>query len=532
MKQYFKHFYALLTGLLLAFVFFLPVQAEEQSPPTIIPLAYGETKSGSFSATESTTICYSITISQKQAITVYGNQTEGTYVSLEILDQDMRYVDHQSSVQYSSTYKWRTDILEPGNYYIGVSSHYSAQNYTIAYDPSPFPGSIPLAAGQTQTGSFSDKSASDVYYSINLLQDQSITVYGNQTAGEQIDLSLYDQDGDWIGSHSYKPSSTNYSWQIDDLEAGNYYISVSPENAPVNYTITYASGIFPNAITLDRAQPVLGHTDSVYKIILTEPLTITFQCAKDEDFDLYLKLYNENGVSVDFNSLSTDEDATFSWTPKKLSAGTYYLEVTGNDIDYNIYWQVKGPSAVKKLRAAKATTNTITLKWSKAAKASKYIVYKYDTKKKTYTEYKTVTSTTCKIKKLKTATKYKFKVVPVMKYGSEQIQGEEATIATATSPKKVNTPTVLYKSPGSISGVPVNYYKIKWKKVKGASGYQVYVKGRGTNGWKKTQTSKSTTCLLYVIKGYSGQVKVRAYTSNNGNYSYGAFSKTITIKSR
>lgn len=433
MKQHFKHLNVLLASLLLIFAFYLPVQAAEEKEPTIIPLAQGQTMSGSFSDNESSEVFYLITITQEQAITIYGTQTEGEYVSLSIYDQDMKHITHQSSVSSRANYSWRTEILTPGKYYIGVSSHYTAINYTVTYDPSPY----------------------------------------------------------------------------------------------------------PNAISLERTKKVSGKVTSAnskntYKIVLTKPLTITFSCTKDKGPYLGLELFDEKGAYVDHMSM-LKKDAAFSWTPdKKLSAGTYYLHVSRHmdDVNYKISWQVKGPSAVKNLRVSKKTTNMITLKWSKASGASKYIVYMYNTKNKTYKTYKTVTSTTCKVKKLKAGTKYTFKVVPVMKYGSEQIKGDAQKIKTATAPKKVNAPTVTYYKSGTLYGTPVNYYKVKWKKVTGATGYQVYVKAHGTDGWKKSGTVKSNSCMFYVVKGFSAQVKVRAYTSNDGVNSYGAFSKVKTIKSR
>lgn len=433
MKQYFKHFYVLLASLLLIFAFCMPVQAAEEKEPTIIPLAQGQVRSGSFSDKESAEVYYSITITQKQAITIYGTQTKGEYVSLSLCKSNMSSVDHQSTVSREATYKWRTKVLEPGNYYICVSSHFSAVDYTITYDPSAYPNAIPLERTKQISGTLTSE-----------------------------------------------------------------------------------------------------HDEDTYKIVLPESLSIIFDVTKTKGPYLSLDLYDESGAYVTHMSTVT-EAAEFDWAPdEKLSAGTYYITASRHttDVNYTISWQVKGPDSVENLRASKTTTNTITLKWKKSAGASKYIVYMNPAKKKGYKKYRTVTSNTCKVTKLSTATKYKFKIVPTTMYGAETILGDEEIVEIATAPKKVATPTVKFRSSSTISGVPVNYYTVKWKKVKGASGYEVYLKGKGTNGWKNSGSTKSTSTTIYIVKGYSGQIKIRAYTASDEHYSYGAFSKVKTIKSK
>ena len=64
---------------------------------------------------------------------------------------------------------------------------------------------------------------------------------------------------------------------------------------------------------------------------------------------------------------------------------------------------------VSKITASQTTT-TITLKWSKVTGADGYRVYKYNSKTKKYEYYKSTTSTSLKISKLKEGTAYKYKV--------------------------------------------------------------------------------------------------------------------------
>jgi hypothetical protein len=117
----------------------------------------------------------------------------------------------------------------------------------------------------------------------------------------------------------------------------------------------------------------------------------------------------------------------------------------------------------------------------------------------------------------------------------EDIEGTENIFNAATAPNKVKLNAIKKIGSGSISGVAVNYYKVSWKKVKHATGYQVYVKTKGS-GWKRISSTTSRKCQIYIVKGFSGQIKVRAYITANSksssSSSYGAFSKVKKVKSK
>lgn len=70
--------------------------------------------------------------------------------------------------------------------------------------------------------------------------------------------------------------------------------------------------------------------------------------------------------------------------------------------------------------------------WDDVEDASAYRVYIYDSKTNKYKKYKDVSSSKCKVTKLKSGTKYKFKVVALKKSGSSYKEGEYATISVTT----------------------------------------------------------------------------------------------------
>ncbi|MBR2315882.1 MAG: PepSY domain-containing protein [Clostridia bacterium] len=86
---------------------------------------------------------------------------------------------------------------------------------------------------------------------------------------------------------------------------------------------------------------------------------------------------------------------------------------------------------------------------------------------------------------------------------------------------------------GKVSNVKVtsvddDEIKLKWNKVKGASGYQIYVRQGSKGSWRLAETTTKTRDEaddLYDATGYS--VKVRAYKNTRSGRVYGKFSKVI-----
>ena len=81
--------------------------------------------------------------------------------------------------------------------------------------------------------------------------------------------------------------------------------------------------------------------------------------------------------------------------------------------------------------------------------------------------------------------------------------------------------TVNYKTYKS----KANVVKVKWNKVKGATGYEVYRKGNASKKWIKIATTSKTNCVVNeVYKDYQVQIKVRAYKKVNGVKQYAPYS--------
>lgn len=116
-------------------------------------------------------------------------------------------------------------------------------------------------------------------------------------------------------------------------------------------------------------------------------------------------------------------------------------------------------------------------------------------------------------------------------------QKQTATQASNSTTAKKTTTTVSIKKPKKITGFKVKKtgkkLVLKWKKVKGASGYQIIVaKDKKFRKSKKMFVVKKASLITKKIK-YTKKmkyVKIRAYVKKSGKTVYGSYSKILKIK--
>lgn len=123
-------------------------------------------------------------------------------------------------------------------------------------------------------------------------------------------------------------------------------------------------------------------------------------------------------------------------------------------------------------------------------------------------------------------------VITVKVKGTSQYTATTKKITVKVSPyAKPGTPSIGYweqaEKPKNSTGDGF-VYKISWKKVKGASGYQVVLSEKSSSydrswySWKKNQTG--TTAKIEFSELYGIRAKVRAYKVVKGKKIYGAWS--------
>ncbi|MEE1320649.1 MAG: phage tail tip lysozyme [Acutalibacteraceae bacterium] len=173
-------------------------------------------------------------------------------------------------------------------------------------------------------------------------------------------------------------------------------------------------------------------------------------------------------------------------------------------------------------KASRVTADSITLKWDKFSCATGYTVYRKSGDK--WIELGKVPATdklTFKVKKLKSATEYQFRVVAYTRE-EDNIYCTKASKALITATKTEGIPTITLKR-------GTNKCIVSWTKVKGADGYEIYMStGEKNKNYKKIATVNAKT-FSYTATGlkkdqyYNFKVRPIVKCSNgsciNGDFS-------------
>ncbi|MCI8489065.1 MAG: hypothetical protein HFJ04_02230 [Lachnospiraceae bacterium] len=206
-----------------------------------------------------------------------------------------------------------------------------------------------------------------------------------------------------------------------------------------------------------------------------------------------------------------------SGKPEGPSAGD---DGTGNSTD--------GPApVVSNITGLKAVSSAkkIKLSWKKVPAASGYIVYQYNSSKKAWTKKATVNTNTASytVKGLASGTAYRFAVKAFINQNKNQITSQSYTsVDTATTPAAVSFKVTSGKKKATV----------KWKKVKGATGYTVCYKTKAKGSWKKLKTTKGASFTKKKLKsGKTYYFTVKAYkTYKKKTYTSSFSGKKVVIK--
>lgn len=181
------------------------------------------------------------------------------------------------------------------------------------------------------------------------------------------------------------------------------------------------------------------------------------------------------------------------------------------------------PGSVAGLKMAKRTTNSLSYSWQNVPGVNYRLMF-YQGSKAVSTIY--VTGNAYTYKNLKPATAYTLQVTPYRVVNNKNVYAAAAdSLRTATSPAKAK----LSKAKRSGS----SKVKLTWKKVAGASGYEIFMK-TGSGKYKKIKTIGKgktvsfTKTKLSKKKSYS--FKIRAYVTVDGKKIYGADSNVKKVK--
>ncbi len=170
--------------------------------------------------------------------------------------------------------------------------------------------------------------------------------------------------------------------------------------------------------------------------------------------------------------------------------------------------------------AKSVSYNSAKISWKKIKSAKKYIIYRSVKKSSGFKAVKTISKNTTVSytdKKLTCGKTYYYKVKAVNGKKSKTSKVKRVKITPA-------------KSAGlSLSSSVCGKITVKYKKVAGASSYQIYYSSSKKGTYKKIATTKKTSYTHSIGEGKTGYYKVRAYRVVSKKNVYGAFT---SVKSR
>ena len=252
-----------------------------------------------------------------------------------------------------------------------------------------------------------------------------------------------------------------------------------------------------------------SHTNGL-KIVIQAAEKIKQQGYTKASFDQLQKALKEAGEAAKNPSLTKSQAAVHIGAIQKAMDGLKAVQV----------------SRVAGLKSSSNKTSSLKLSWKKASGVSSYELYRYNSSKKKYDKIKTLSSSASSYtdKKLKSGTAYTYQIRVKKIDGGISYYGAYTKLKTATAPGKVSGLKAKKASKTKI--------KLSWKKVKGASGYAVYMKtGKGKYKRVKTITKGSTVkyTKMKLKKGKKYTFRIRAYKKADKNI-YGSYSASKSYK--
>ena len=190
------------------------------------------------------------------------------------------------------------------------------------------------------------------------------------------------------------------------------------------------------------------------------------------------------------------------------------------------YEKVIYPTSLKGCKVKEPKRDSIKLSWSKQTGITGYKIYSYNYKKKKWEYVGKTSSNSYTIKKLKAATTYKYRVRAYKTIDGTQYYGSyTSSIKTSTQTKKPSISKLTTKS---------KKVTIKWKKVSGASGYQIYMATSKNGNYSKIKTITKGSTTSYtkskLKKNKKYYFKIRTYRTVDGKKVYSSYSSIKSIK--
>ncbi len=293
-------------------------------------------------------------------------------------------------------------------------------------------------------------------------------------------------------------------------------------------------------ISLNNGTATIGTnyltTVSTLKADTTTANSVKLRWNKINGVDGYIVYKYDNAKKTWVRAAKTTTNVN-TYTVSKLKGGTSYKFAVkayrtdnAKEVASASFPTVTASTPLPKItgfKTSSVSSSAVKLTWNKVSGATGYIVYKYETSKKTWVRAaKTkTTANTYTVSKLKSGTSYKFAVKPY-----KTVNGKEVTSSSFP------TVTAITKLPAVVNGrtsIGRNSVKLTWKKTTGAQGYIVYKYNNAKKTWQRVAKTKSLNYTVKKLKANTSyKFAVKAYKSVSGKEISSASFKTISVKTK
>ncbi len=487
--------------------------------------------------------------------------SSGVYWYVELYDSN--YYEMSSWKIYGNYEEQACDYvgLPAGTYYVRIHSNrssaidysfnvsYRASNYWEKEFNDGYTSATPISLNTKYYGTTLTTSDHD-YYKFQMDKSGYINVnFYNEmfnSSGVYWYVELYDSNYyemcTWKIYGNYEKQTCDYV----GLPAGTYYVKVySNRTSAIDYSFnvgykatnywekeinnSYTSATPINLNTKYYGTSVSTGDYDYYKFSIKTNGNheVKFNYPKGNSSSTYWRIYIYDSAYNVVSDYYVKGNTSSLSAKLNLKKGTYYIRINASTgaacgLIYNLSINTYIPR-VSGFKFAGASENAIKLTWNKVSGATGYVVYRYNTSKKSWTRLGVVTANTYTDKKLKSGSTYKYAVRAYKKVDGKTIYSVSyPTVNACTDPATVNFKLTAGSKKATVS----------WSKVSGASGYIVYYKTSKNGSWQKLKT---TTSLKYtktgLKKGKTYYFTVRAYKALGGKAYAGKFvTKAVKVK--
>ena len=252
---------------------------------------------------------------------------------------------------------------------------------------------------------------------------------------------------------------------------------------------------------------------------------IIYQYVPDEDDYIQVAtLKGKKSTSYKVTGLETGTEYRFV----VCAYLTYNDEQLTSD-DSEELFAITKPGMVKTLAVSARTTGSLSLKWTKQAGVTGYMVYRYNETTEKWQNLGSVTKNKFTDSGLEAGKVYKYRVRAYKVYDGVTYYGKySGALSTTTKPA---TPTGLKVQERAKKSITIT-----WDRDKNAKGYLVYRYNEELGDYEKIATIKSNKKNSFTDTGLTKateyRYKVRAYKVNEGKSYFSEKSEEITVTTK